>query len=95
MIQASEKSQYLLVEDIKKNPGLIAQLILKDKDVSIIFEKEGDKVRFAYLKTYSREAVRILEEAKREYKELEEKGYTREQAFEDFTEAKNEISRYL
>ena len=95
MLQTSEKSQYILVEDIKRNPGLIAQLIRKDTDVSIILEKEGDIVRFAYLKTYSRDAVRILYEAKREYKELEEKGYTRKEAFEDFTAARNEISGYV
>jgi hypothetical protein len=35
--------------------------------------------------------VRILDEAKREYKELEEKGYTRKEAFEDFT---NDNRRY-
>ncbi len=84
-----------MVEDIQRNPLLIANLILKGKDVSIIFEKEGDRVRVAYLKTYSREAARILEEAKNEYKELEKNGYTREQAFEDFAEARNGISRYL
>ncbi|QTA82954.1 Uncharacterized protein dnl_53410 [Desulfonema limicola] len=95
MLHSSEKFQYLMVEDIQQNPLLIANLILKGKDVSIIFEKEGDRVRFTYLKTYSREAARILEEAKNEYKELEIKGYTREQAFEDFTEARNEISKYL
>ncbi|OQX11635.1 MAG: hypothetical protein BWK80_44540 [Desulfobacteraceae bacterium IS3] len=95
MQQLSEKSQYILLEDIKKNPEIIAQLLFKDRDVSIILEKQGDRVRFSYLKTYSREAVRILEEAKKEYEETEEKGYTREQAFEDFTEARNEISRYL
>jgi len=95
MLHSSEKFQYLMVEDIQQNPLLIANLILKGKDVSIIFENEGDRVRYAYLKTYSREAARILEEAKKEYNELEKKGYTREQAFEDFTEARNEISRYL
>jgi len=95
MLHSSEKFQYLMVEDIQENPLLIANLILKDKDVSILFEKEGDRVRFAYLRTYTREAVRILEEAKSEYKELEKKRYTREQAFEDFTEARSEISKYL
>ncbi|MGE0086527.1 MAG: hypothetical protein AB7S75_19135 [Desulfococcaceae bacterium] len=95
MLHSSEKFQYLMVEDIQQNPLLIANLILKGKDVSIIFEKEGDRVRFAYLKTYSREAARILEEAKKEYNDLEKKGYTREQAFEDFAEARSEISKYL
>jgi hypothetical protein len=95
MQQLLEKSQYILLEDIKRNPSLIAQLFFKDNDVSIIFEKQGDKVRYSYLKIYSKKSVRILEEAKKEFKEIEGKGYTREQAFADFTEARNEISKYL
>jgi hypothetical protein len=95
MQQFSKKSQYILLEDIKKNPEIIAGLLFKDSDVSVILEKQGDRVRFSYLKTYSKDAVRILEEAKKEYEEAEKKGYTREEAFEDFTEARDEISRYL
>ncbi len=95
MEQLLEKSQYILLEDIKRNPEVITQFLFKDIDVSILLEKQGDKVRFSYLKTYSREAVRILEEAKKEYKEIEENGYTSEQAFEDFTEARKEINKYL
>lgn len=91
MEQLLEKSQYILLEDIKRNPEVITQFLFKDIDVSILLEKRGDKVRFSYLKTYSREAICILEEAKREYKEIEEKGYTSEQAFDDFTEAGKEI----
>jgi len=36
-----------------------------------------------------------LEEAKSEYKRIKEKGYTREQAFKDFTDAQKEINKYL
>jgi len=91
MQQFSVKSQYILIEDIKKSPEIIARLLFKDSDVSVLLEKQGDRVKFSYLKTYSRDAVRILEEAKKEYEEAKKKGYTREQAFEDFTEARNRI----
>ncbi len=95
MEQISEKSQYLSVEEIKKNPELITQLLFKDQDVSVILEKRGNKVRYVYLKTYDKESIRILEEAKKEHKRLKEKGYTREQAGKDFSEAQAEIDKYL
>jgi len=66
MQQFSVKSQYILIEDIKKSPEIIARLLFKDSDVSVLLEKQGDRVKFSYLKTYSRDAVRILEEAKKE-----------------------------
>ena len=95
MEQVSEKSQYFLIEDIRKNPELITELLFKEQDVSVILEKRGNKVRYTYLKTYDKETVRILEEAKSEYKRIKEKGYTREQAFKDFTDARREINKYL
>ena len=95
MEQISEKSQYLSVEEIKKNPELITQLLFKDQDVSVILEKRGNKVRYVYLKTYDKESIRILEEAKKEHKRLKEKGYTREQAFKDFSEARAEMNKHL
>ena len=91
----TEKSQYMSVEDIRKNPELITQLLLKDQDVCVILEKRGNKVRYAYLKTYDKESIRILEEAKNEHKKVKEKGYTREQAFKDFNEAREEMNKYL
>ncbi len=95
MEQISGKSEYLLLEDIRKNPELITGLLFKDQDVSVILEKRGNKVQFAYLKTYDKETVRILEEAKKEYKKIKEKGYTREQALKDFTDARKEMNEYL
>ena len=95
MEQVTEKLQYISVEDIRKKPELITQLLLKDKDVSIILEKRGNKIRYAYLKTYDKEVIRILEEAKNEHKKIKEKGYTREQAFIDFNEARKQMNKYL
>ncbi len=95
MEQLSEKSQYMSVEAIRNNPGLVAELLLKDRDVSVIFEKRGDKVRYAYLKTYDKESERILQEAKEEHKRSKETGYSRDRAFRDFEEAREEIGKYL
>ncbi|CAN2039332.1 conserved hypothetical protein [Candidatus Magnetomoraceae bacterium gMMP-15] len=88
-------SQYISVKDIRNNPELIADILLKKQDVSVIFERKGDSVSYAYLKTYDRESLRLLQEAKEEHRRCKEKGYTREQAFEDLEEARGEISRYL
>ena len=77
MEQISEESQHMSVEDIRNNPEIIAELLLKNRDVSVIFEKRGNKVRYAYLKTYNKESVRILQEAKEEHKRFREKGYNR------------------
>lgn len=95
MEEISEESQHMSVEDIRNNPELIAELLLKDRDVSVIFEKRGDHVRYAYLKTYDKESIRILQETKEEHKRVREKGYNREQAFREFEEAREEISKYL
>ena len=95
MEKVTEKSQYMSVEDIRKNPELITRLLFKEQDVSVILEKRGNKVRYAYLKTYGKETIRILEEAKNEHKKVKEKGYTREQAFKDFNEAREEMNKYL
>jgi len=47
------------------------------------------------MKSYDKESVRILEEAKEEHKRYKDNGYSREQAFSDFEEARKEISKYL
>ncbi len=95
MEQLAEHSKYISVDDIRNKPELIAGLFLEDRDVSVIIEKRGNKVRYAYLKTYDNESIRILEEAKNEHREIRKKGYNRQQASVDFEDARNEISKYL
>lgn len=95
MEQPSEKTYHMSIQDIKNNPELIAELFLKDQDVSLIFEKRGDKVRYAYLKSYKKESIKILKEAKEEHKRYKSKGYTHDQAFKDLEEARKEINKHL
>jgi hypothetical protein len=95
MEQLSEQPQQLSIEEIRKNPELITQLLLQEHDVSVIFEKRGDQVSYAYLKTYDKESIRILREVKADYERLREKGYAREQAFKEFEEAQQEINKYV
>ena len=91
----SEQTQHMSIEDIRNRPELVADILLKSKDVSVIFERRGDKVRYAYLKAYDPESARIMREAKEEHNGLKEKGYTPEQAFEDFEQAREEIGKYF
>ncbi len=91
MAQIGQQSQTLSIEVIKKDPELLTRLLLQERNVSLIFEKRGDQVRYAYLKPHDEESIRILQEAKAEHEQLSKEGYTREQAFKEFEEARQEI----
>lgn len=93
MAQVNQQAQQVSIEAIKRDPELITRLLLRERDVSLLFEKRGDQVRYAYLKTYNEESVRLLQEAKAEYEQRKQEGYTREQAFKEFEEAQEEINR--
>ncbi len=67
-------SQHISVEDIRNNPELIADILLKGQDVSVIFERRGNKVFYVYLKAYDEESLRILREAKEEHRRSREGG---------------------
>jgi hypothetical protein len=94
MEKLTEQPQHISIEEIRKNPELITQLLLQDQDVSVIFEKRGNQVSYTYLKTYNKDSIRILQEAKADYKRLKEKGYGHEQARKEFEEAQQEITKY-
>ena len=91
MERISGKAHHMSINDVKKNPGIIAELLLKERDVSLIFEKRGDIVSYAYLKTYDEDSIRILHEAKKEHEECKRKGYDRDKAFGDLEEAQRAI----
>jgi hypothetical protein len=94
MEELLEQPQQVSIEDIKKNPELITRLFLQEQDVSLILKKRGDQVSYIYLKTYDSDSIRILREAKAEHQQLDERGYTREQAFKEFEEALQEIDEF-
>ena len=61
---------------------------------SIKFLK-GDQIFVFYQKRYNDKVNEIFAKAQREFQRREKEGYTREQAFQDFMEAQQEISKYL
>ena len=88
------------LDEIKKNPELILNLLLNDllpssEDVSIVLEKQGDQIRYSLLKVYRPESLRILHEAKEEYNAKVAGGYSREDAFQDLAAARDEIEQNL
>jgi hypothetical protein len=93
--QITGEYQDLSIEEVKKRPEIVTDWLMMDDDVSIILEKRGQRIRFAYLKRYESETMRILDEAKREYAQKKKKGYRREEAFQDFIDAQQEISQQL
>lgn len=68
-------------------------MLFDDHDLSIILEKRGNTVRFAYLRMHDRDTTRILEETRQEYFQKRQEGYIRKQVFEDFLEAQEEIQQ--
>jgi len=95
MEQIAEKFQNIVLEDLKVHPELITGMLFSEDDVSLILEKRGQTVRYAYLRRYDKDSRRILEEARTEYAEKKKQGYTREQAFQDLLEAQAEIQTQL
>lgn len=95
MEQLLEQPQHISLEEIRKNPEQIVQLLLQEQDFSVIFEKRGDQISYAYLKTYDKDSIRILREAKAEHNQLKDKEYSRQQAFIEFEEAQQEINKLV
>jgi len=82
-------------DDFKSHLQLVVDALAESNDVSITLKRQGDQVLVFYQRKYSDEVNEILEECEREYQRRLKEGYTREQAFQDFMEAQQEISKYL
>lgn len=94
MVQVAEQFSDVLLDDIKGHPEVITDLLCDQDDISLILEKRGKVVRLAYMRRYSPETTRILEDAKQEYAQYARDGYDREQAAQDLREAQQEIRQH-
>ena len=94
MAHRSEKLRDLPLEDVKAHPEIITDLLSGDEDVSVVLEKHGDTVRFAAMRTYDRDSVRILEEARADYRRRKARGYSREEAFADLETVLDEVEKH-
>ncbi len=95
MEYTTEQFQDILLDDIKVHPELITDVLFDEYDVSVILEKRGNVVRFAYIRAYENDTRRILKEARLEYAEKKRAGYNRGHAFNDLCEAQEEIQQHL
>lgn len=93
--QMTEQFQQIGLDDLKIHPELLTGILSNEQDLSLILEKRGHTIRYAYLRTYDTESRSILEDAKVEYRLKKEHGYSREQAFQDFEDVQQEITTQL
>ncbi len=93
MARRSEKLRDLPLEDIKAHPEIITDLLAGDDNVSVVLEKHGDTVRFAAMRSYDGDSVRLLEEARVESGRRKALGYSREDAFADLETVLDEVER--
>jgi len=91
MEQISEKLRSIPLEHVKAHPEIITDLLSTEDNLSVVLEKHGNTVRLAAMRVYDKDATRILQEARREYLQKKEKGYSREQAFADLEAVQEEI----
>lgn len=94
MAQRSEKLRDLPLEDVKAHPEITTDLLSGDDDVSVVLEKHGDTVRFAAMRSYDRDSVRMLEEARADYRRRKARGYSREEAFADLEAVLGEVEKH-
>lgn len=81
------------LEDIRKQPELLTDLLMRYGDVSICLKKKGDMVHVMYIKQHEPELSRMIAEARQEYQVKNDRGYSRDQAFQDLSDAFTEISQ--
>uniref|UniRef100_Q3AQW2 Uncharacterized protein n=1 Tax=Chlorobium chlorochromatii (strain CaD3) TaxID=340177 RepID=Q3AQW2_CHLCH len=93
--QITEQFQQIGLDDLKIHPELLTDILSNKQDLSLILEKRGDIIRYAYLRTYDSDSRKILEEAKAEYCLKKEDGYSREEAFQDFEDVQHDIATQL
>jgi hypothetical protein len=83
------------IDGLKNHLEIVMNALVESKDISILLRRRGDQIFVFYQKRYSDKVNEIFEKAQREYQRREKEGYSREQAFQDFVEAQQEISKYL
>lgn len=93
MAQRSEKLRDVSLEDVKAHPEMITDLLSGDDDVSVVLEKHGNTVRFAAMRTYDKDSIRILEQARAKYAARKAQGYSRDEAFADLESVLGEIEK--
>ncbi len=80
-------------DDFMNNFAIIKDALAENKNISIMVRREENLVFLYFKRAYDDEVEMILADAKAEYHRKNAQGYTHEQAFKDFMEAQEEISK--
>ena len=83
------------VEGFKNHLEIVMNTLAENKNISILLRREGDQIFVFHQRRYSDQVNKTFEKAQREYQRREQEGYSREQAFQDFMKAQQEISKHL
>ncbi len=75
-------------------PRAVADLLNKNEKVSLVLEKDfqSGEVRVGVRRVCSDRAFQLLKESQEEVKQRNQKGYTREQAFNEFEAAQKVVA---
>ncbi len=95
MEKAMDERILFSFKDIKNHPDTIIKLLSDGDDVSLLIRRRGNDVYVISKRTYSDKVNKILKNAKTKLKEKEKRGFTKEQAFKNFENAQEKISKYL
>jgi hypothetical protein len=87
--------QHFSFSEIQLHPKRVVELLAQDNEIALLVKREGDDIMVYSYPVYSQEVNDILEEAVAEHQALKQRGYNQEQAFQDFRESQQEISKYL
>jgi len=91
------KTTEFALGEIEQHPEIITDFFRKNKRVCLILQKdeESNTIHIGIRKVYSKQVTELLEGVYKKYTEKKKKGYSREQAIQDFLDAQKEISKYL
>lgn len=96
MLEFAENTlQTIPFRELENYPDLVKNVLAQNDEIALMLRRQGDHVFVYYKKMYDKEVNEILEEARQEYQRKKKKGYDREQAFEDFFSAQQEIEKFL
>ncbi len=88
-------TQHFSFSDIQQHPKRVIELLAQEQEMVIMVKREGDDITICSYPVYSQEVNDILDDALAEHRMKKQQGYTREQAFQDFRETQEKISKYL
>jgi len=86
-------TQHFSFSEIQRHPGRIVELLAQEGEIVIVVKRQGADITICSYPVYSQEVNDILNDAMADHQRKQQQGYPREQAFQDFQESQQAISR--